>query len=237
MRRRAIQRHAGFDSATGGLAAAALTLLVSFPAWADEAPRRFELTVFAGGSVRAFERAGAPRFPRVLPAIYTFGTRVDRAALFGVRLTRYLGERAALEVDLSLAPSQDAEFRAEVICPGERPCPRGPVCIGSACTLAAPDFVFDERLTTWQYAALFTWDVTRSSLRPYVGASVGGVTHVGLDETGSDARLGPVVGLKVGAGAVRARLELGDLFTPSHFLTGRDEHDVQVRVGVAVRIP
>lgn len=216
----------------------ALALAAPVAAADPPPPSRSELTIFGGATLSALERDGAPRFPVLLPAIYTLRTRLDGGALLGLRFTRSLGARAALELDLSVVPSQDVEFRAEVICPPGRPCPRGPVCsIVGPCPLAIPDFLIEERITSWQYGAGFTYDLAGSDVRPYLGASFGASTAVGLDETHTDVRFGLLAGVKLGGGRLRGRLELGDFLTSSHFLTDRGEHDLQVRAGLSVGLP
>jgi hypothetical protein len=221
------------------LACVTLVWLSAVPAWAGDAGRT-ELTVFGGASVAQIRRDGAPRFPLVLPAIYALRTRLGAGALLGLRVTRYLGGRAALELDLSVAPSQEAEFRAEVICSPGQPCPRLPDCAlpeGCAAPLQVPEFLIQERLTSWQYSLAFTYDLTASAARPYLGAAAGGATFTGLESRDTDLRLGVLAGLKLGSGRLRGRVELADFVATSHFLTGRSEHDVQVRAGLSVRLP
>jgi hypothetical protein len=214
-------------------------LALAAPVAAAQPPRAHsELTVFGGATLTTLSRDGAPRFPLLLPAIYTLRTRLDAGALLGLRFTRYLGARAALEVDLTVVPSQDVEFRAEVICIPGQPCPRGPVCgIVGPCPLAVPDFLLEERVTSWQYGAGFTYDLAGDHVRPYLGASFGASTTVGLDETHTDVRFGLLAGVKLGGGRLRGRLELGDFITSSHFLTDRSQHDLQARAGFSVGLP
>ncbi len=220
-----------------GAALAALLLLCATPSRADESKRGTELTLFAGATVAELSGGGSPRFPLVLPAIYTFDTRLKSGALVGVRLTRYLTPRAAVELDLSVVPSQELEFRAELVCAPGRVCVRAPLCTGTGpCALAAPDFLIREQLTTWHYGLAFTYDFAEADVRPYLGASFGAATSTGLDEQDTDVRLGLLAGVKLGSGKVSGRLEVLDSLTTSHFLTDQAEHDVQLRAGVTVRV-
>ncbi len=206
-------------------------------AGAAGAPRGTELTVFAGASLAELSADGAPRFPLILPAIYTFHTRLDAGALVGLRLTRYVTSRAAVEFDVAIVPSQDVEFRAEVICSPGFPCVRGPLCTGvGPCRLLAPDFLIRERLTTWHYGLTLTYDLAESDVRPYLGASFGAATSTGLEHNDTDVRLGLLAGVKLGSGKLSGRLEVLDSLSTSHFLTDQAEHDVQLRAGVTVRV-
>lgn len=221
----------------GRRAVAGLLALCAGSAAAAGAPRGTELTVFGGASVAALSERGAPRFPLVLPAIYSFSTRLEAGALVGLRLSRYVTPRAAVEFDLTIVPSQDVQFRAEVICSPGVPCVRGPICTGiGPCRLVAPDFLIEERLTTWHYGLAFTYDLAESDVRPYLGASFGAATSTGLESTDTDVRLGLLAGVKLGSGQFSGRLEVLDSLSTSHFLTGQAEHDVQLRVGLGVRL-
>lgn len=206
-------------------------------AMAAGTPRGTELTVFGGASLAELGGGGSPRFPLILPAIYTFSTRLEAGALVGLRLSRYVTPRAAVEFDLTIVPSQDVQFRAEVICSPGLPCVRGSVCTGvGPCRLLAPDFLIEERLTTWHYGLAFTYDFAESDVRPYLGASFGAATSTGLERGGTDVRLGLLAGVKLGSGKLSGRLEVLDSLATSHFLTDQTEHDVQLRVGVTMRV-
>jgi hypothetical protein len=152
-----------------------------------------------------------------------------------VRFTRYLTSRAAVELDLTVVPSQDLAFRGEPIC-GRRPCMAEVVCVTHPCPprILIPEYLIEERLTSWQYSAAFTYDLTEGDVRPYLGAAFGASTAIGLEQSHTDVRPGLVLGVKLGGGRLRGRFEVGDFLTSSHFLTDRSEHDVQVRAGLTV---
>jgi hypothetical protein len=212
--------------------------LVAPSSAADPSPsasaKRSELTIFGGATLKTLRGDGTPFFPILLPAIYTLRTELDGGALLGVRFTRYLTSRAAVELDLTVVPSQDLAFRGEPVC-GGFPCRDRFVCLAIGCpVLGIPEYLIEERLTSWQYSAAFTYDLTQGDVRPYLGAAFGASTAVGLDQSHTDVRPGLVLGVKLGGGRLRGRFEVGDFLTSSHFLTDRSEHDVQVRAGLTV---
>jgi len=91
------------------------------------------------------------------------------------------------------------------------------------------------RAVAYHYGANVGIDLTRGTLRPSVVAGLGAVTY------DSEVRRDTAFALRVGAalvaetGRLAIRLELLDVITADHFVTGQAEHDVHVRVGLGVR--
>ncbi len=222
---------------------AAVAVLLAAPALADEPPGRAEITVFMGSSVGEIQGTTSPRFPLDLPAIYEQSTRLGAGALLGLRFTRAVAPRAALELEVAVAPSQQAEYRAQVPCYPGLPCPRGPVCRPDGpCALPpipglVPEYFLEAQLSAWHYNVGLSYELASSDPLPYLGITLGGATYSGLGTSQTDVRLGLLAGLKLGSGPLRGRLELADFVTTSHFLTGRTEHDLQVRAGLSLRLP
>lgn len=229
------------------LASAALLLAAPAVVRADEGGKT-EITVFLGASLQ--EPSVTRRFPDFLPLrevpwhIPEFQERTSLGGSFlqGFKVGRTLGERVTLEVGFSVAPTHERRFESDFPCCWPPYCPE---CVlasdGPVEPQAFPFYdpgVPKEKIVAYSYDADATFDLATGTVRPYVLLGAGGVTYDGsTGPTETDFRLSVGGGLRLGSGAVRARLEVADALTPDHFLTGETEHDVQVRCGVSVRVP
>jgi hypothetical protein len=197
------------------------------------------LTVFAGVSLANPESTdpdrpvilGAPIFgPDLVPGPFLKSVSLDGSAEFGVRYARRLTETLSVGGDFSIAPSHQL---TETTGFG---CAPGVFCIADAGPLIfVPEIQRVARVVAYHYGANIGIDLTQGTLRPSVIAGVGGVTY------DSEVRRDTAFALRVGAalvaetGRLVSRLEILDVITPDHFVTGQAEHDVHVRVGLGVR--
>lgn len=202
--------------------------ILTSTAQAGEFPRT-ELSVMFGASLLEASRDDGgviPLFQRIFASNAFIGqptTRLGGSLVGAVRVGHYLNDRAAFEVGLSVSPSH--ELRAEASCPD--------YCL---VPIYWP-YPFAQRSVAYGYDAAFTYDVIGGGTRPFLSFGAGGVTHAFQDYSEKDFRINVGAGVKLGHGRLRGRLEVIDHVTLDHFLSQRTEHDVQVRGGVAVRIP
>lgn len=195
---------------------------------ADEFPRT-ELSVLFGASLLDASRGDFLYLPLVqrsnvqdlLPG--ETRTRLGGSLVGAVRVGHYLGDRAALEVGLSVSPSH--ELRMDSTCP---------YCLFNPVYWPYP---LAQRSVAYGYDVAFTYDLAGDGTRPFLSFGAGGVTYAFQDYSEKDLRINIGAGVKLGHGRLRGRLEIVDHVNLDHFLTQRTEHDVQVRGGVAVRIP
>jgi hypothetical protein len=161
-------------------------------------------------------------------------TSLGNSVLFGVRYSRYLKGRLAVEADLQVGPSHDLETDAELCVsdrcfgPGRLPeLPGGP-----------PGFGFPQaggrRITAWQYGGGLAYDVTGGEVRPVLVFGAGGVTWSGSGRSETDFALRFGAGLKILFGRVGARVDVVDHLVLDHFLSGNAEHDIHVTAGLLV---
>lgn len=180
---------------------------------------------------------------------------LDGGFVQGVSLSRRIGDHVLAEVGFALGPGREITrddpvwpYRDTEPIPGciEDPgvsgCPSPPVpsCAEdpsiSAC-LIPPYGRFTERVTSYEYGASVTVALAGKDLVPYLTVGVGGVTYAFTDWTETDMRFAFGAGVRRYFGRLGLRLEAVDLVSTDSFLTGRVEHDVQVRAGLQVRLP
>lgn len=211
------------------MAAAALLAgsTLTSAAQAGEFPRT-ELSVMFGASLLEASRDDGGfvpfyRHPLVGELPFQTSTRLGGSLVGAVRVGHYLNDRAALEVGVSVSPSHELGT--------DSPCPY-------YCALPVYwPYPLAQRSVAYGYDAAFTYDVIGGGTRPFLSFGAGGVTHAFQDYSEKDFRINMGAGIKLGHGRLRGRLEVIDHVTLDHFLTQRTEHDVQVRGGIAVRIP
>jgi len=162
------------------------------------------------------------------------GTTLGNSPLFGVRYSRYIKGRLAVEADLGVGPGHDLETSGEA-CIAER-------CFGAGIVPDLPglrppglDFLRGgRRVTAWHYGAGLAWDVTGGDVRPVLVFGAGGVSWSGSERTETDFELRFGAGLKILFGKVGARIDVIDHLVLDHFLSGKSEHDIQVTAGLLV---
>lgn len=225
-----------------------LSLLCSAPAAAQDA--RNELVVFGGvslGEVRFSETEDpfGPILVSFAPAPNTRSAELSRSAEFGVRYGRAVTNRVSVEVDFSVAPSQDLEERVIFGCPPPLVCIAGPDA-----SLWVPDILRTRSFVAYHYGGGVRLALADGPIRPSVVGGLGavtwdgagashvvgrlaGITDTEVRETRLAIRIGGAVAATVGSMAVH--LEVLDVIVADHFVTGRTEHDVHVRAGVGVR--
>jgi hypothetical protein len=217
-------------------------LLLTWPAAAEAQrgrgqPTPNDLTVFAGVSLATPESNDPDRSPILgrpgfgfVPGPFLKFASLDGSAEFGVRYSRRLADRLSFGGDFSIAPTHELIETTGFGCPPAR------FCIADLePEIFAPEIERKARVVAYHYGGNVGIDLTEGTLRPEVIAGVGGVTY------DVDRRRHTEFALRVGAalvaetGRLTTRLELLDVITPDHFVTGQAEHDVHVRVGLGVR--
>ena len=235
----------------------ALLLILPFgaPAGADDADTsdtpKNQIVVFGGMSIldattkNSYRLPDGPNFPGFpgLPGRFRPGqipdfeiatsTSLGNSALFGVRYSRYLKDRLAVEADFEVGPTHDLETDGEVCLSGR--------CIGSGGFDQLPGFgpqdrrmAQGRRVTALQYGAGLAYDITGGDVRPVVIFGAGGATWSGSGRTETDFELRFGAGLKILFGNLGARVDVVDHLVLDHFLSGKSEHNVQVTAGFLV---
>lgn len=175
-----------------------------------------------------------PPIPIPIPIPVEFRERHSLGGSFlqGFRVGRYLTDRAELELAFTIAPSHD--LRAESFFR----CPPGDVCalLGVRDGVRIPDFRAEATVPAYHYDLNFVFDLARGDVRPFLSFGAGAISYDAPEQVRTDAAFNVAGGVKMYFGNVGARLEVGDHITPDHFLTGRAEHDVQVRAGFLFRV-
>ena len=238
------------------LSCLAVLLILPFaaPAVADddasEDIQKNQIVVFGGVSILDASTESSYRFPDGpgfpgFPGIPGFrpgrvpdfeigtATSLGNSPLFGVRYSRYLKGRLAVEADLEVAPTHDLETRGEVCLSGR--------CLGSGDLDRLPGFgpqggdpQRGRQVTAWQYGAGLAYDLTGGDVRPVVLFGAGGATWSGAGRTETDFELRFGAGLKILFGRLGARVDVVDHLVLDHFLSGESEHNVQVTAGFLV---
>ncbi len=262
---------------------AAAVALAAAPARADDAaqdPARNEISVFGGISILDAHSSsqttvtlpaipglpGLPGSSGTGPRTVQVGTetRLGNSALVGLRYAFYLRKQLSLEVDGTVAPSQDLHSgvnlcgsgacygRGDYVRVGTGPAfdsamnsffngPMGDRFRGMA-GMRAGEGRFDggygyggRSLTAWHYGAGVNYDILGGEVRPFVTVGAGGVSYEGDAATKTDFVLRFGGGVKVYFGRLGARVDAVDHLVFNNFLTGRDEHDVHITGGAFVR--
>jgi len=159
--------------------------------------------------------------------------RLGGSFVQALRVARFLGSRAAIEAGLAIAPGHDLQRDEFVSCD-----PPGPLCPRSPAGPALPDRRTTARVTAYHYDVGATYELLGGGVRPFLGVSLGGVSNDAPEGTATDFALGLSAGARLSfAGRVGMRLEVQDRLIPDHFISGRLEHDLHVRAGLAFRLP
>jgi hypothetical protein len=163
-------------------------------------------------------------------------TSLGNSPLLGVRYSRYIKGRLAVEADLAVGPGHDLETSGDV-CVAER-------CFGSGILPGLPgprppgvDLLpraAARRVTAWHYGAGLTYDITGGDVRPVLVFGAGGASWSGSGRAETDFELRFGAGLKILFGKVGARVDVIDHLVLDHFLSGKSEHDIQVTAGLLV---
>jgi len=222
---------------TIGILLPLLVAVVATPAGAQTNDRN-ELTVFGGVSLANLRDVStdparillAPRpASPILPSIERTAT-LGGSADFGARYGRRLSDTLTVEGDFAVAPGHDLEERFASGCPPDALCIAGP-----GVRLFVPDVLRVDRLVAYHYGGGVRLALLDGAVRPSVTGGLGGVTFTGsrLTDTRLAFRLG--AGVETEVDSLTARLEVVDVIVADHFVTGRTEHDVHVRIGIGVR--
>ncbi len=177
-----------------------------------------------------------PNFPRGfdLPSLrIREKSAIGGSALFGFGVAHRIGARAWIEGDLAIAPTHHLERDSSITCAAD-------VC--ALLTSVRPDAGRGglggprETVVAYHYGLALAYELTRGEVRPYLSVGAGGVSYDTSARTETDFSfdVGAGVRLRLDRG-VGARIEVVDRITPDHFLTGRTEHDPQIRAGVTFR--
>lgn len=234
--------------------AAALTLLAAAPVLASDEPKpepKNEIVVFGGASILDANRTesttlGVPgwmgdRWPGFPDIQVQAESSLGGSALFGVRYSRYVKGRLAVEVDFAVAPTHDLDAGGELCLNGncfggaEGGRMRGPWGMGPGRGDVDFDGFRSRNVTAWHYGGGLTYDITAGDVRPIVIFGAGGVSYDGARESSTDFALRFGAGLKVLFGRIGGRIDVVDHLVTDHFLTGDAEHDVHVTAGFLVR--
>ena len=234
--------------------AALLALLTAAPALASDEPRpepKNEIVVFGGASILDAQRSetttlGIPgwvgdRWPGFPNVQVQAETELGGSALFGVRYSRYVKGRLAVEADFAVAPTHDLESGGELCLNGS--------CFGGAeggrmrgawgMGPGRGDLDFDgfrsRNVTAWHYGGGLSYDITGGDVRPFVIFGAGGVSYDGARDSSTDFALRFGAGLKVYFGKIGGRIDVVDHLVTDHFLTGEAEHDIHATAGFLVR--
>jgi len=152
----------------------------------------------------------------------------------GLSVARYVSHRAAAKISFAIAPTHDLRTNSFSACPP------GLVCILSPPppkgSIVLPSYSTEARVVAYRYDADFSYELARGEVRPVVAFGLGGVSYDTLSEVKTDFAFNFGGGLKMYFGRIGASLEFSDYLTPHHFLTGKAEHDLQIRGGVLVRL-
>jgi hypothetical protein len=209
---------------------------------------RTEIAILGGASLLAAETEDVQTldldpflpigFPRNLIPPVTVRQRrtLGSSILQGFVISRRVARRALVEAELSLAPNHALRTEGAFRCPAE-------VC--RLLGIAGEEFPLDGRsglpedgVVAYHYGLGLAYELAGGEARPFLSAGLGAVTY-DLPR-GNDTSL--VV--SVGAGVrlhfgehLGARVDVVDRILPDHFLSGRTEHDVHLRLGLLVRIP
>jgi hypothetical protein len=243
------------------LPALAVLLLVAAPLAADDDTElKNQIVVFGGMSIldtsedRTFSfplpldggrgvpvwpgglgRLGWPGPGRDLTLNARTRTSLGNSVLFGVRYSRYLKKRLAVEADLAVGPSHDLETDGE-LCLADR-------CLGGGelsriPVIWPPEIDFPRgtgrRITGWRYGGGLAYDIVGGDVRPVLVFGAGGVSWSGSGRSETDFELRFGAGLKILFGRVGARVDVIDHLVLDHFLSGKSEHDIHVTAGLLV---
>lgn len=204
-----------------------------------------EITLFFGVSLLDAEATSPGPFPlgppfvegpEPIPVPIPFPPRFDlrrslrSSFLQGFRVARYVGGRAQVAGSFAIAPSHHLRREASFDCPPGRVCAlsgRG----------AVPEIEEGPNVVAYHYDLGFAYDLARGDVRPFLGFGVGGVSYDTPGRVETDLAFSVGGGVKMYFGKHGAQLEVVDKVVPDHFLSGRAEHDVQLRGGFLVRLP
>jgi hypothetical protein len=156
----------------------------------------------------------------------SFGGSFLQGAIVSYRATA----RAHVELGFSIAPSHDLTNESGF---------GFPIPLG----IVVDSFPFlptsDASVTTYHADLGLRYDLTLGDARPFVSFGIGRIDYGGYDSYQSldgDWSLNVGAGLRLKlAERVHARVEAVDHIVTDHFLSGGTEHDVHVRIGIALR--
>jgi len=204
--------------------AAAVALVLPVTAAGQPPSGVTEFAALAGASLlEAGTDDGTPGRP--VPPGTAVRRSIGGSVLLGLRAARRLGERARVGVSFAVAPSHDLTSQAPLPC-------EAPIC-----PMPPPTSTERSRLVAYHYGLSVAYDLARGRARPFLGLGAGGVSYAGGGEVKMDLAMRVEGGIKVYWGRFGFELQAGDAIVPSHFLTGKTEHDVHLAAGVLFRLP
>jgi hypothetical protein len=229
-----------------GLAAGVASLAAPAAAQAPPADHRYEVTLVFGASLLSADGDAdeAPSFDslqtfeallpagtlrRLLPTIETHD-HMGASFLQGFQISRRLARRGWIEGEFLIAPAHTRRRTVSFRCPAE-------ICALAGLSSLGDGLAVEERVTAYHYGLGFAYELATGEVRPFLSVGAGAVTY---DVPGGG---GTSFAFEFGAGArlsfserVGGRIEVADRVVPDHFLSGRTEHDVQVRAGAVFRL-
>jgi hypothetical protein len=197
-------------------------------------PGGFELTTFYGASFLDARTWGWPE------------QRLGGSFVQGLAFGRRLGGHVLAEVAFAIAPGRKmaqryssypeyaVDARASMPC---LPFAEGSGSTSSGCYIPPNEYTDSTRVVSYEYGASIAVDLGGRSTRPFLSAGVGAVTYAFEHDTDTDLRLSFGAGIRRTFGRLGARLELIDFVSPDAVVSGEVEHDVQIRVGLQLRLP
>jgi len=210
---------------------------------------RYEITIVGGASLLHVEAESAVPLPVGLPELEPFlppgalsllpatirrRDRLGASVLQGFQVSRRLARRGWLEASFFVAPHHTLRHDASFACPAE-------VCalVGLPSLAGVGDRLSsEERVTAYHYGLGFAYELARGDVRPFLSVGAGGVSYDAPRGGATDFAFEVGLGARLALGErVGARLEVADRIVLDQFLSHDTAHDVQLRVGLGVRLP
>ena len=194
-----------------------------------------EITLYGGGSLLDLERTrpdrrfgpmpeGAQGESVVWPSFIQFRRSLGGSLMVGLKVGYHVTDYLAVESNFSLAPKHTLKESLHVACdPGEI-CPME---IGFL-----PEYERKENITAYAYDINLVYHFSRSRVRPYWTAGIGGVSYDVPDDFETNFTFNTGLGLKIYGRRLGLRFEINEHVIPDHFLTGKTASNLQFQAGL-----
>jgi len=212
------------------------------------ADHRWEVTLAFGASFLGVDAESELPFPIDVPgaiqellpggglrSLFPDGIRQQESLggsfLQGFQVARRVGGRGWLEGEFLIAPAHALRRTTSLQCAAE-------ICALAGLSGLGDALSFEQRVVAYHYGLGFAYELARGDVRPFLSACPGGVTYDRTDGGSTSLALEVAAGARFAVSdLLGARVEVVDRILIDQFVSGSTEHDLQVRAGLAFRLP
>lgn len=198
----------------------AFIIILFFSTINEAEPKKgdIEISIFSGWSFLSAEKRDKI-MPLVHPdiPIYGFGRKMNGSYLLGFKVGYYFTKKAEIEGSFAVAPSHELE--------GIYDCSPGKIC-----PLINYNFFpyWFANVIAYHYDTNFLFNFNSNKITPFISAGIGGSSYDVGREFKTNFTFNFGIGIKYYIRGTGFRFEINEHFIPDHFLSGKNESNLQL---------